>query len=478
MFIIAIFLSQSMCLFAQKCDCESNFEWVKKTFEENDAGFDLVILEKGDDLYKKHVRNILKKVKSAKSMSTCGLILYEYLTFFREGHIAISLTPEVFQSQNSTGTVERNTEEKIVLEENEFRKYLDAKENIGFEGIWQLDGYKIGIKNVNGEYKGIILASQNQTWTKDEIKLCIVENNQKTNSIYYMGDHSKKIVKRVDLIGTNYLQLDDFLLKRVYPEQENDPQAEQYIKSFESDQPYLERLNETTLYLRIPSFQASEKQAIDSVLEANETLILSTENLILDIRNGTGGSDISFNGLLPYLYTNQIRSVGIEFLSTELNNQRMLDFVEKEEFGFSEDEKKWAKMAYEKLNKNQGSFVNLEENSVSIVQMDTVYPFPKKVGIIINERNGSTDEEFLMAAKQSQKVKLFGTSTYGILDVSNMYFVLSPSGEFELGYCLSRSLRIPDFTIDGHGIQPDFYLDPSIPHLEWTNYVNELLNMK
>ena len=74
-----------------------------------------------------------------------------------------------------------------------------------------------------------------------------------------------------------------------------------------------------------------------------------------------------------------------------------------------------------------------------------------------------------------QKVKLFGTSTMGVLDVSNMDFVPSPCGEFQLGYSLSTSMRIPDFTIDEHGIQPDFYMDSGIPEHEWVSYAEGIL---
>ena len=39
----------------------------------------------------------------------------------------------------------------------------------------------------------------------------------------------------------------------------------------------------------------------------------------------------------------------------------------------------------------------------------------------------------------------------GVLDISNMHFVKSPCGKIELGYCLSKSYRIPEMAIDGKG---------------------------
>jgi len=56
-----------------------------------------------------------------------------------------------------------------------------------------------------------------------------------------------------------------------------------------------------------------------------------------------------------------------------------------------------------------------------------------------------------------------------------MYFVKSPSGEFELGYCLSRSLRIPEMTVDDKGIQPDFYIGNDIPKYNWIPYTLKII---
>ncbi|WP_080780724.1 S41 family peptidase [Chryseobacterium phocaeense] len=478
--ITSLFALITQSAYAQSCDCTKNYNWVKKTFEENDAGFEYALKQKDSQAYEAHNKATSEKVKSAKTFSECGPLLYEWLSFFRSGHIAI----RPIKKESSQPSANEKTEkqfpdwESLPTNTQDFKTYLDKKKASDYEGIWVTEPYTIGIKKQGDQYVGFIIESGAENWTKGQVKLKINMADGKMSSVYYMRDRSKVESKEITLTGKNHLQIGDFSLSRVYPRIQNDPKHTQYFKSVSAGQPYIEKLNETTLYLRIPSFQASQKQKIDSVIAANKDKIIATENLIIDIRNGTGGSDANYSSILPLIYTNPIRTVGVEYLSTKLNNQRMMDFINKPEYGFSEENKKWAKNAFDTLEKEHGKFVNLNENIVSITKYDKVYPHPKNVGIIINQANGSTDEQFLLAAKQSRKVKLFGTTTYGVLDVSNMYYVPSPCKEFELGYSLSRSMRIPDFTIDGKGLQPDFYLDRSIPVHEWTEYVNAVLNGK
>lgn len=479
--ISSLFTLTTTSLYAQNCDCTKNFEWVKKTFETNDAGFEYALKQKSNQAYEAHNKTISEKVKSAKTFSECSLVLSEWLTFFRSGHA--SIRPISKQESPKSTTPEKSNNpftnwETLPVETQDFKKYLDQKKTSDYEGIWYTEPYTIGIKKKGDQYVGFIIESGAETWTKGQVKLKLNSSDGKMSSVYYMRDHSGVESKEVTLTGKNHLQIGDFSLSRVYPKIEDDPKYTQYFKSVGANEPYIEKLNETTFYLRIPSFQASQKKKIDSVIAANKDKILSTENLIIDIRNGTGGSDASYHNILPLIYTNPIRTVGVEYLSTQLNNQRMLDFINKPEYGFNEENKKWAQASFDILEKQQGKFVNLNDNVVSLTKYDIIYPYPKNVGIIINQRNGSTDEQFLLAAKQSKKVKLFGTTTFGVLDVSNMYYVPSPCKEFELGYSLSRSMRIPDFTIDGKGLQPDFYLDRSIPVHEWTEYVNNVLNGK
>lgn len=477
--LLTLMLLRTTLSYAQTCDCASNWEWVKQTFEQNDAGFQYVIQNKGEQAYAEHNKRINEQVKTARTLDECTPILFEWLRFFRSNHFGIRVLQQKKTSDTPAETVNSWSDWQIEpIEAEAFKKYLDGKKDHDYEGIWQTGLYTIGIRQKEHQYVGSIIESATPAWTKGQVKLTIRVEQDKAESVFYMQDHSAVTSDRVELTGKNHLQIGNFQLTRQYPPIEDEPQYTRYFKMLSAKRPYLEQLNERTLYLRIPSFQQAQKPAIDSLVALNRDKILKTENLIIDIRNGTGGSDGSYKELIPILYTNPIRIVGVEMLSTKLNNQRMLDFINKPEYGMSEEDKTWARESYEKLENNLGKFVNLTGNVVRTLTYDTVYTYPKNVGIIINQQNGSTDEQFLLAAKQSKKVKLFGTTTMGVLDISNMYFVPSPCKEFELGYSLSKSRRIPEFTIDGKGLQPDYYLDKSIPLHEWTSFVSEVLNAR
>jgi len=468
----AFFLSNSAT--GQTCTCESNFEWVKKTFEENDAGFQYIINKKGLAAYNIHNQLMSEKIKLVETSQECTKLLYEWLTFFRSGHIGIErLTSETTTPQNVAQTAQKT--EKWGGKISQFEKYINTKQSADYEGVWKIGNYKIGIQKEGVNYIGFIIESDVEGWKEPGlVKLRIEQDGDKLKSTYFMRDHSPNECGEPELIGANYLQIGQWTLNRLSPTFPSDLFMDNYFKAIGAEKPYMEELSSTTLYLRIPSFNWSEKLDIDGVIADNKDKILRTENLIIDLRNNGGGSDQSFGELLPFIYTNPVRTISVEFLSTVQNNKVFLEYSTNPDF--DEEMRQWAKDVYDKLQEKLGEFVFTFNVPISIDQQDTVYKYPKNVGIIINEGNASTTEQFLLAAKQSKKVKLFGTTTSGALDISNMASIESPCKEFRLWYCLSRSMRIPGMTIDDIGLQPDFYLDKTIPQYKWVEFVNEILN--
>jgi hypothetical protein len=496
--ILIVLIQLSYNGFSQTCDCSSNLKWLTETFEKNDAGFQYVIDIKGGNSYATHNKLYAEKASKISDLNECHQLLNDWTAFFRKGHLNVQLLP---QSQNTMAQNAPSDEEIIEkyknseifkIEKQEFDNYINKLgNNPGFEGVWTSGPYKIGIikdsLNSNREYVGFIVDSENPYWLKNQVKLEIFKAKDGKLSIsYYMGDHSPVDFESFEFYGKNYVLAgsgndlyanpNNISLRRILPKIITNEKVERYLNLIYSNKPFIEKVSDNTLLLRIPSFNYSNKKYIDSLLNSHDNLIKRTENFIIDVRYNGGGSDASYEKITPYFYTNPIRKIGVAYLSTELNNKRMFDFMNDSDW--SDDDKKWAKESLNKLNKHIGKFVNLEESFVSVDTLKNVYPNPKNVAILINGNCGSTTEQFLLAAKQSKKVKLFGTTTAGVLDISNMYSIISPSKEFKLWYGLSKSYRIPEMTIDGKGIQPDYYFDKTIKPYEWIDKTIEILNYK
>ncbi len=473
-----LFFFTSFFTFSQNCSCEDNFNWLKKTFEENDAGFIYTLEQKGEDLYASHNKKFRAKIKPIKTIKECSSILNDWLRFFRSGHIGVRINNQQNKVQNGSSDAETLDQfkdwEKYDIGEKEFEHYISKLKNITYEGVWESKPYKIGVIKTKNEYIGFVLEADGVYWKKNQIKFRIrVSENDQKEAVYYMKDHSPRIFKDVKLVGKNYLQMGFIALKRLKPYFEVDKTIEEHFALIKARNPMIKELNDNTILLRIPSFSYSNKKYIDSLIMVNHNQLIRKKNLIIDVRNNGGGSDASYKKIIPYLYTNPIRTVGVKLLSTPLNNNRMKKFMK--DPNWSAEEKKWAKEGLEKLNKHIGEFVNLDDTIIDVKKIDTIHPYPKNVAIVINKNNGSTTEQFLLAAKQSKKVKLYGTTTTGVLDISNMNFVDSPCKDLQLGYSLSKSMRIPEMTIDNKGIQPDYYIDKSIPDYQWIKYVEKIL---
>lgn len=457
----------------QTCNCEENFKWVKRIFEENDAGFDHVVKQKGQYAYDLLNRETEQKSKSVTTLIGCQSLVYEWSAFFRVGHFSFSILNNEKVPNPTVDPILIKKQPVLKIDLKKFEKRINSLQSSTVEGVWTDGTYKVGINKTTDGYQGFIIEAQGTLWTANQLKF-IISKDKKTADLW-MRNFSKNTGLKVEFIGNNTIKLGDVMyLRRISKNFEDSPSIKNYIKFlYATNEPYFQQLSENITYIRIPSFDLSFKRDIDSILTENRYFIEKTNNLIIDIRNNGGGTDVSYSMLIPFLYTNPIRTIGLRFRSTELNNNLMLWLSENE--NFDEEQRKEFKKAYVKLNSHPGEFVNISPGIVSKDSLGSVLSLPKNVAVIINGGNASTAEQFLLAAKQSKKVKLFGTVTMGALDVSNMNDAISPDGNFELSFCRSISYRIPNMAIDGVGIQPDYYLDESIPESDWVSHVQKLL---
>jgi hypothetical protein len=205
------------------------------------------------------------------------------------------------------------------------------------------------------------------------------------------------------------------------------------------------------LLLRIPTFAISLQEPMDVLLKTHWRELISRRTLIVDLRGNGGGTDAVYHGLVPLLYTQPIQQIGCDYRAS----------VENAEFlrGFALDPRlalEWRDSLREmadRMDTAPGAFVpGVPDQTIT---MEEVLPQPERIGIMIDGKCASAAEEFLLLARQSRKVTLFGTNTSGCLDYSNVRPVPLPSGRFLLKVPISRSRRLPDDPVDRAGIGPD-----------------------
>lgn len=467
---------------AQPCECPAAFAWMVTTFEQNDAGYQLVLDRKGEAAYAEHKAMFRKKAAEAKDLMACTELMNEWLQWFRKGHIGIGPTERAMQGQQSSakqGDATASGASGRVIKVNEahlIKQWSKAKSMDPFEGIWAMGAYRVAMVKDQGKpgaFAAVILTSKNPNWKAGEVKAEFSSSANGNAGTFYMGDHSPRAVNARFVPGSAAVLEMNGLWVREYPAAQLSTEERILVRMASADTPFLERLSDRTLYLRIPSFAYEQKAPIDSVLAANDALIRSTENFIIDIRNGTGGSDASYAGLIPYLYTGPMRSVGAKLRATELNAAGYEAYADM--YGRDTEDGRECLAIAARMRAALGSWVEMTDQPWTVDSAHTVSAYPQRVGILCNGGNGSTDEQFLLDARTSAKVKIFGHPTMGSLDVSNMRHVTSPDGCFELGYTMSLSHRLPRMPVDVMGIQPDHYLDEGIPEMEWVGYVQRVL---
>lgn len=467
--ILFFALTHKFTCCSQECDCISNFNWVVETFRNNDAGYQIATLQKGSGFDDVLTETYLKKARMTTSKKECAEIMLEWLHSFRPQHLGIQLLQQdVVTTEPQVPHMDITNWETVELDIEAFKAKILAGKGKLLEGIWQSDPYTIAIVSTDAGYRGIIVEAGNSGWKTGEVKLRIQEDGQ--HGVYYLKDRSGRPISQIEYMGQSHIRFNQLLFERKFPEPARDPAIDNYIKASSTKKPYLDVIDQKTLLLRIPSFEFSEKIWIDSVVATHYADLMTYPNLIIDLTHNGGGSDASFECLLPLIYTGTISTVQTAYYSTPFNIQEFKDYLQMPDL--SEADRKMLTDAIAKLDAHPYSFVALTDSITDYVQ-DSIFPNPKQVAILIDEGCASTTEQFLLAAKQSRKVKLYGRHTMGVLDISNMKTVESPCHEYAFSYSWTRSLRLPDYPVDDIGIQPDFFLGHTVPHFQWISYVTK-----
>ncbi|HKK59504.1 MAG TPA: S41 family peptidase [Salinivirga sp.] len=472
--VVFILLLLPLFMHAQECDCTSSFNWLKETFETNDAGFPVVIKTKGTDTYQNFSDSIAQQTKQIQNHTECVKLLDEWTHFFRKGHVGVYYTHNPDKNRQAQGTEAPKPQPKIWPVDTTalFKKLKDRKPPYGICDVWYNNNYKMVVVpdtiNAQRDYVGVLLWTNKPQWKAGQVKTEFSDSGSLVN--YYMADHT--LQKQSFSYSLKYLKTGNFHWTRSTEYVAPEDTAEFSI--YMTEVPRIKQINNETVLMRIPSFNYKYKEKIDNLIAENQPLLDSTQNLIIDVRGNGGGADRSFKNITPFLYTQPMKFHNIEIRSTPMNIAAYKkwfskSFLQRVFFGLA---------LKRRLKKNMGEYVAMTQTKIRTIDNYDPKPYPENVYVIADEGCASSTEQFLLMAEQSSKTTIVGKTTFGAIDVSNVNTVMFPNNKYRLNYATSRSLRIPGRIIDDIGIAPDIIIPDTIQKYRWLRYIEKNLLTK
>jgi hypothetical protein len=319
-------------------------------------------------------------------------------------------------------------------------------------------------------FSGVVVRSKGGGWNVREKRAAIERKNDGTYVAHLvLGDGRK-----VDFVGRVLSGGDIFQVKngeawtRDWPKPHDPDKAE---RLFPAGRLFLKRLSPKTLWLRIPSFDDSQYKPLKDLVAAHKKELESTSNLLIDLRNNGGGSDYVYAVLSPLLYTRPVISIGIQ-LRASADNIALRHAVAEQIKQEIPDAAAQIEAQNKLMQQHIGEYIAPDPIPFGFDREDKILPYPRRVAVLIDGA-ASSAEQFLLNARQSHKVTLFGKrNSAGVLDFANVVSMPTPSGRYQLHWGTSRSLRVPDDPVDPDGIAPDIRIpakvaDPVLYAKDW-----------
>lgn len=447
---------------AQTCDCFQNLDSLVQNVEQDYVGFADKVNNSSRKPYQFLKDSLLNESKTAKGYG-CYLLLRKYLQFFKDPHLVIG----ILKPQNVDTNMFRELFfdlPKVTVSEPGLVKYYQTNKLDPIEGIWKnpLLKYRVAIfkdSTKANSYKGIALEGDGLFWYPGQIKMEIYKPAPgEYKMTYYKNDHTTDNCGMS--LDSSIMTLDGYgFYENILKEKRGVQAPAKRVVSFSKP-------NKETCVITISSFVINQKKTIDSIIAANQEVIITTRYLIIDLRNNNGGHIMSSNVLLPFVYSRPIVHDGFIVRSSP-NNIALYEHLMKNP-DFSESVVKAFGEIVQKLKDHPGTLVKID--ATDTLRMDKVMRYPEKVAILVNGKTVSAAEQFLLNAKQSSKVTIFGTNTKGALDYTEIgdgrslpciyYNYICPMG-------MSDHQITP--YIDNVGIKPDVRIKKSVK--DWLGFV-------
>lgn len=464
--ILGLFIS--LKAFSQKnCDCAGVFSFVAEQIETNSASFAHQVTEgKRNAAYNKHKKQVGKIAESLKTEKECLGIIQYYLSFLRDAHQQLVVT-DAYHSSKTVDSVANATKPIADNAEKFELKNIEPKDILG-DWHYKDGSFSIQIQHnreKGRKYVGILSAdvkNKNQfPANKADLKIEFYKNYKgELYAVYWSFAQlpsSYKVVLKGDVL----------MLGRNLTFYRKLPEVRASNKFELPDSTYFETLDSNTNYLRINSFDYDNKKTIDSIIRSKHPELLSKKNLIIDVRNNGGGSDLSYSLILPYIMDSTKFQSPIAASSIWVSKDNLNDY-DKERYLYGVETKEDSLQADKEIATLKRYIGKFEPYDKTSSKVDTIYSMPENVYIIQNRFDASSTEGFIMTGKQSGKVKTLGENTAGMVSYGEWRKLEIPDFPAWISMTQKKMIFYNDADFEMIGIEPDIPLNPD-DEINWIN---------
>jgi len=443
------------------CDCNATLNELNIKVRNNYPGYSIKITSANEANFKRFTDSLKKSADTANFIS-CFHILQKWMGYFKDKHLVLALK-EGPQSSDFIRSIFKDSYSYHISKDSLLERWQKAPD-YPLEGIWNTGGlYEVAVLKKNNRYLGIVTKGDNIFWTPGQIKFELQRETEfNWRVIFYNRYHEKDTFTTYIDENTYLLDLKSSKWEKTYPIRPHQ------LTVIPADSFYCAKPDSNNVVLRLPGFDLQYKPLIDSLIKSNFHTITHTPHLIIDVRGNMGGFNLSFEELLPLLYTDTIVSHGAYIMATDDNIKLYEDLLKNDQYPNESKQQTINLIKNLKMHRN-GYYLTPDV----ITTFPQVQEFPAKVGILMDEGSGSATEFLILAAKQSKKVTLFGKRSTGAVDYLNLVSPRSMACSQYMLWCpTARSARLPQHPIDNTGIIPDVEIPNQV---NWINFVQQYL---
>lgn len=457
----------STTLFGQAdCDCRLNLDSASRRLERDYPGFPFKNTQGPE--YSSFLRKVRLEAERPQSAKSCHGLIQRWLQWFGDGHLGVSYSGDVFKPKKVKS---QQTPVWENLNESRARKLVDSLETKdSLIGIWESyeSFYKVLIWKNKGEsiYRAYLLETINQNWKAGEVKMEFFLNGTgKWKCRFYTSDHSPEEPEfRLD---RNLLEIDKITVwNRLHPAMADPIPVESFVSSKYKWTQEFRVWDQQTFYIQFQNLNVGIKPLVDSLFRTHRGEIRSRPFLIVDLRDNEGGDLTAFESLWPYVLDKPSVLFGTRFYCTagnlEAYRRQIENLQDQLDPGFED--------LLKDMENHRGGWLEIPNDTL---RPDSVLTLPSKVVLLVNQKCKSSVEDFLLTARNSQKVIVAGTPTGGVVDFEETVDVPLPDPSLILFHPIGISNRLPGQPLDGKGISPDWLLEDK--ERAWQPWVRQVL---